>query len=277
MKEQITNSNDSITLPKWLDKLIYEDFGASYETQNRDLVVLHWNREQILKYLGTYFPRSFAEAYIIFRNFFATHRNTYAGTTELSLFDFGCGTGGELVGFIVAVAAELPDVNKIVIDTLDGNPHALRCLEKILPTVKMQTGITLQLNIKPITIDDYYDLKQVEQILNEEYDFIITFKAICEFVTMQQFDEQNPYEHFLKTFLPRLSLNGIICIVDITTRNKVANEWLPNMMDKGAKSCINANLVCKNENYNVSYFVSHSRKSSDVSKVTWRMYKYGEL
>jgi len=221
------------------------------------------------------FPRSFAEAYIIFRKFLSVRNHVYEDEKELSVFDFGCGTGGELAGFMMAVADVLPQVKKITIHALDGNHHALRFLEVILQTVSKRTGITLTTRIQPVSIDDYYDLKIIKNIAGQNFDFIITFKAICEFVTKKQFFTQNPYEYFLNTFLPKLGLNGVICIADISTRNRIANEWLPKMIDRGALSCVNAHLLDKNDYYNVSCTVNHSRKFNDLSKITWRIYKYG--
>ena len=47
-----------VRLPLWLDDLIYKDIKANHQPCRRDMVVLHWDKARILKYLGTYFPRS---------------------------------------------------------------------------------------------------------------------------------------------------------------------------------------------------------------------------
>ena len=92
-----------ITLPKWLDDLLFNKLSASYCRKNKDLVVLDWGHKDILEYLGTYFPRSFAESYCIFSKYLNDNRQKCLDNAELSVFDFGCGTGGELSGFIIAV------------------------------------------------------------------------------------------------------------------------------------------------------------------------------
>lgn len=58
-------------LPDWLHDFIYNVMGGSYEPdkaafQNN----LFSDEEKNRKYLGTYFPRSFAESYCIFCNLF---------------------------------------------------------------------------------------------------------------------------------------------------------------------------------------------------------------
>ena len=58
--------NKSVILPIWLDKIIFDDFEAVYEPRPMEVV---YNPDQpyefIKLYLGTYFPRSFAEVYSI--------------------------------------------------------------------------------------------------------------------------------------------------------------------------------------------------------------------
>lgn len=58
--------NKSVILPEWLNNIIFDDFKAVYEPRPKEVV---YNPDQpyefIKLYLGTYFPRSFAEAYSI--------------------------------------------------------------------------------------------------------------------------------------------------------------------------------------------------------------------
>ena len=85
--------HDKVILPKWLDDLIYKQLGAKYCRSNSDMTVIDWDKNDVLNYLGTYFPRSYAESYCIFSDYFKTHSEQFAGKEEISIFDFGCGTG----------------------------------------------------------------------------------------------------------------------------------------------------------------------------------------
>ena len=201
--------NKSVILPKWLDDLIFGILSAQYSKKNKDLVVLEWEKEEILCYLGTYFPRSFAESYHIFSTYFFKYKSQYQDKTTISLFDFGCGTGGELIGFIVAISEILPNIKVIELRALDGNVHELRYLEIILKETASITGVLIESRLMPIVIEDFYDMKVVTDVIAQKYDFVISFKAICEFVTKKQFAERNPYEHIINTFLPKLSDGGI--------------------------------------------------------------------
>ncbi len=75
--------NKSVILPKWLDNLIFGILSAQYSKKNKDLVVLEWEKDEVLCYLGTYFPRSFAESYRIFSTFFLS-TNVNIKTRSLS-------------------------------------------------------------------------------------------------------------------------------------------------------------------------------------------------
>lgn len=264
--------NKAVMLPKWLDDLIFGILSAKYSKKNKDLVVLEWEKDEVLCYLGTYFPRSFAESYHIFSNYFFKYKCQYQDKASISLFDFGCGTGGELIGFIVAISEILPNIKVIELRALDGNVHELRYLEIILKEVASITGIQIESRLMPIVIEDFYDMKVVTDVITQKYDFVISFKAICEFVTKKQFEERNPYEHVINTFLPKLSDEGIVCIADITTYNDVSNEWLAKMLDKASDACDVA-ILERNQGYNEEFIVSHSLKKYDRSKIAWRLYK----
>lgn len=261
-----------VVLPIWLDSLIFENLSAIYCRQNKDMVVLNWSLDDIKKYLGTYFPRSYAEAFCIFSNFFSKEKNVYENCQELSIFDFGCGTGGELIGFIMAVTKQLPNIKKFKIRALDGNTYALRLLECILEKTAKVLCLDIESNLMPLIIDDFYDMQVVDQIIKQSYDFIISFKAICEFVTKQQFEQQNPYEHIINVFMSKLSSKGVICLADITSFNAVSQDWLPVMLDNASKAC-NIDIIYRNSGFNEDYHITHTHHKNDTSKIAWRIYK----
>lgn len=274
--ESTTIIERRIVLPKWLDSFIFDDLSACYCRKNKDMVVLEWNKDEIKKYLGTYFPRSYAESFCIFSNYLSKESRVYKNCQELSIFDFGCGTGGELIGFIMAVVKHLPNIKKIVIRALDGNTYALRDLECILEKTSQVLHLDIESYLIPFIIDDFYDMKMVDNIITQSYDFIISFKAICEFVTKQQFEQQNPYEHIINIFMSKLSSKGVICLADITSFNAVSQDWLPTMLDNASKAC-NVDILYRNEGFNEDYHISHTHHKNDMSKIAWRIYKNNKM
>lgn len=111
--------HNSLKLPEWLDNLIYEEIGANYNCINKNMVVLGWDMNEILSYLGTYFPRSFTESYFIFKKNAFLQKEYLENKKFISIFDFGCGTGGELVGLVLAIKEKYPTVDTIKIKALD--------------------------------------------------------------------------------------------------------------------------------------------------------------
>lgn len=259
-------------LPQWLDDLIYNELNGKYQPCNSEMTVIDWDKSDILNYLGTYFPRSYAESYCIFNNFFEKSPYFFSNKEELSIFDFGSGTGGEIIGLITIVEKYFSNIEKINVTAFDGNAHALRLYENIINKYCERTQTKINNNVVPITIDDFYDLTILESVLQKKYDIFISFKAICEFVTKQQFEEYNPYEHIARTFLPKLNDGGLMFLEDVTSCNKTSQEWLPKMMDVGLRN-IECEIIERNEGFNQTYYITHSKKNNDISKVAWRMIK----
>lgn len=235
------------------------------------MTVIDWDKSKVLNYLGTYFPRSYVEARSIISPDVLKSLNV---KEEISILDFGCGTGGELIGLLSNIDAYLPSAKIVNIIAIDGNHHALRLFEKVLNEFKKRSRLVINCNVAPIIIDDFYDLSVLDEIITRSFDLIISFKAICEFVTKDQFEGTNPYKHIVDTYLPHLTPEGRLVLVDVTTYSNVSNEWLPKMMDKGLRNTEGV-IVGQNIGYNQTYSVNHSktRGCQDISKVCWRIVK----
>lgn len=258
-------------LPKWLDDLIFKELKAQYRPQYSDMTNIDDDKEKTLNYLGTYFPRSYAESYCIFSEYFKANISEYRSKEELSVFDFGSGTGGEIIGLLTVLDEQLPNLKKVRIVALDGNQDALLLYEEIIAVYQRRTRIQIESNPAHLHIN-FYKLEVLDGIMSEYFDIIITFKAICEFVTKRQFEERNAYEHLARFLLPKLARNGLLLLEDVTTYNDSTEEWLPKTMDRGL-SAIPCGVVAKNKGYNQSYYITHSHKQNDISKVAWRIIK----
>lgn len=261
---------NSVSLPRWLDEYIFNQQKANYCPSNSDMTVIDWDKNNVLNYLGTYFPRSYAESYCIFSRFFEQYPQQWKNKENISVFDFGCGTGGEIIGLIAAIDTFRPNIKLIEITALDGNHVALRIFEKIIKVYSEHTKINIKNSVVPETIEDFYDLSILDTVLTHDFDLIMSFKAICEFVSKDRFEKQNAYGHIAKTLFPKLKDSGIMLLVDVTTYNNVSQEWLPKMMDRGLTEA-NCNSIMKNEGYNQTFTISHSKHVKDISKVAWRI------
>lgn len=264
-----TLGHNHIKLPMWLDSLIYKETKATHQPCGKDMIVLNWDKARIINYLGTYFPRSFTESYCIFTKYFALKKDLYKETSTLNIFDFGCGTGGELLGLLWAIIENI-EVANINIKALDGNFNGLRILEDIIARFKVEYHVGVNLHVMPLKIDDIYDMSLVSSRIPDDNDIILIFKSICEMASLRQFEERNPYEHVLRLMLEKINSTGVICLADVSSFNEEQQEWLPKLIDKACQE-VKANVFMRNDNYNELYMVSHSRKMKDSSKLSWRL------
>ena len=65
-------------LPLWLDNLIFNELKAKYCPRNSDMTNIDDDKAKTLNYLGTYFPRSYAESYCIFCEYFKSNNPDFA-------------------------------------------------------------------------------------------------------------------------------------------------------------------------------------------------------
>ena len=259
-------------MPNWLDKLIFIDLNGNYCRSCSDMVVVDWNKNDVLTYLGTYFPRSYAESYCIFSELLKENLVNWQNKNRISIFDFCCGTGGELIGMLVAIKENLSQIKELEILALDGNQDSLRIMEEIINYYSSLVCIKIELRIAPILIYDIDDFCIIDEIISDKFDIIVSFKAICEFLTKKRFEEQNAYKSVIQVFLSKLNIDGIIFIAEITTFNKIINEWHPVALDYGINEC-NCNVIFRNEGYNQKFTVTHSLQLNDESKIAWRIIK----
>ncbi len=259
----------SVQLPQWLDNLIFDKLGGKYCRSNADMTVIDWDKNDVLNYLGTYFPRSYAESYCIFSEFFFKWPKRFANKTDLSVFDFGCGTGGEIIGFLDALR-NMQNIQNVKIYGLDGNYHALRLLENIVNEYSNKYTFKTNLDVIPIIIEDFYDFNILCSTLEKNFDVFMSFKTICEFVSKERFEHQNAYAHIVKTNISHLNDDGIMVLADVTCYNNVSQEWLPRMLDAGLVQS-DCRVILKNEGYNQTFVVGHKKKQKDISKIAWRI------
>lgn len=267
--------HNHIQLPYWLDDYIFRETKAKHEPCCKDMIVLNWDYKQIVSYLGTYFPRSFSESYCIFTKYLDLYKIQSKDTSKLNVFDFGCGTGGEILGLLCALS-EKEYRGTVNIKAFDGNHDALRILENIVDIFKEVFDMDIACNVIPVQIDDIYDMSLISDCIRQDNDIILIFKSICEMATVRQFENKNPYKHILQIMQSKLSSNGIICLADVTSFNEEQKEWLPMLIDIACKET-NSKVIMRNEGFNETFYVTHSCKRNDKSKLSWRIIKKNNL
>lgn len=272
------------TLPHWLDKKIFNNCKAIYAPEHERFEYnLDLNKKELKVYLGTYFPRSYAEMFCIVDNFM---QNNYIKTVleqnEINVLDCGCGTGGEILGLITAIGKYLPYA-RINVTAVDGNESALLLLKDVLeeyPNINVQIELTMLCQ----TLNTATDLERLAHG-KKEYQFVLCDKMVCELISNDVLPS-NAYAIMAKTLSSHLHENGFLIILDVTTKDKHTGYFYPQLMNNYINDFVRKNKTietllplscacygnCKDLCFmQQTFFVSHSHKSNDESKVCYRV------
>ena len=172
-------------LPLWLDKYLFEELGAQYAPEHtRYEYNLDLNENELKVYLGTYFPRSYAEIFCIFDNIFQNKYiyQAYKNKKDINIFDFCCGTGGELIGLLSALDKYFHDGKNINVIVCDGNEKALDYLHKIIDKAASLSRhkyrfVSIHKEIKNFDDVDKLDFPSCS------FDIELCDKVCCEFIS----------------------------------------------------------------------------------------------
>ncbi|MFW5871629.1 MAG: hypothetical protein ACOCUT_00835 [bacterium] len=286
--EKIEYLKTDTRLPTYIDDFIFNQLNAIYAPDfQRFEYNLDLTSEEIRKYLGTYFPRSYAESFCIFDNLFQNigYQKTVADTKTLNILSVGSGTGGDIIGLITAIEKYFPIISEINIFAIDGNNEALIILEQIVDSVQNQSSKKINLKTKQAIFSSISDFL-IENEFNQNFDFILTFKFVCEIISIGKGKLDNSYYDFVMKFLPLLSENGMCLLLDVTTKPK-HTTYNPILMNKQVNQAIRelqkySSLIptpcsvhgefCFCECFHQKTFtVTHSKHSNDKSRVAYRL------
>ena len=270
-------------LSAWLDNYIFGSLNAEYAPDfQRFEYNLNLSHEDNLKYLGTYFPRSYAETFCIFDNIFTNDviKSKYALKTETSILSVGCGTGGDIMGLLTIINKHFASIRRINVVAVDGNEDALNILSQIIEQANRQFHKEVVLFTRQVVFDRINAID-----INSSFDFIITSKLINEIINKGKGCMDNSYYDFAQAFLPMLKEEGFMLILDVTTKVG-ASEFCPILLNRQVNQFVYEHpdfvsiipIPCANkDNCQVQCFsqkeftVSHSRFANDKSRVAYRI------
>lgn len=290
--EQMDSREYKTNLPKWLNDLIFDQLGASYSPgDTRYQYTRDLKPDEVKVYLGTYFPRSYCEAFCIAENLF---RNTcyrsfwndkLSPDTEINILDIGCGSGGEIIGLLDALRCLYPSF-RINIYAFDGNQASLNCMKLIAGSYKARfnPGINGVAKFQGIDSEpDFLSMANDENVRNTMFDFILCCKTCSELMDKKVIT--SPFQRVAETFSGLLTCIGLMLIIDVTLKSG-DDVWLPYAMNGELNSfarsqnafstlipkpCGKHPQCCCNCYTKQIFNVSHSKASCDTSKVCYRV------
>lgn len=276
-------------LPQWLDNYIYNDLGAKYSPDfERYDYNLNLKESEVKVYLGTYFPRSYAESYCIVNDLLQNKKYlaTLNKKTSISILDIGSGTGGNLIGLIYAFKRNICRAIKFEVIVIDGNEQSLKTLKTIVEALAINLHIKIDLTIINSTFNSISEIENViEKLPNKKFDWVLSFKMVCEII-QKGIENLNSYFDLLKICSTKISESGLILLLDVTKKLSTTN-YLPLLLNNQTNNFLQKNqqfktlspiccgvygLHCKYDCfYQQTFRVSHKEKTQDVSKVAYRI------
>ena len=272
-------------IPHWLDLALFNHLGAIYSPEHKKFEYnLDTDSEDIKVYLGTYFPRSYAESFCIFDDLFKSRRylEVLKQLPEINILDFGCGTGGELIGLVVSLSKHLPEYKTINIIAIDGNHEAITALKELVDVLSSNVRHNISLSCVEKTIQSKNDI-QISDL--PTCHFILNSKMACELIS-RRIIEGNCYYTIVESLSKLLAEEGLFYMLDVTTKDEHSNLFYPQLMTQGLNRFVSCHkdyatllpLACNNWRdcreacfMQQTFNVSHSRKSGDESRVCYRI------
>jgi hypothetical protein len=284
----------SVVLPEWLDQRIFVKMGCNYTpsgtakefNRNLDLPLI-----RIMQYIGTYLPRSYAEANSIFNDLFSNKaiRKAYSKRKKLKALCIGSGTGGDTLGFLDAITQNFPSVTSVQIIAFEGNTDAISISAALVEEAKSHLNYDVDFKIVNHVFKGFYNAETEldGHYIVSGYDFVFTSKMINELISSTKEGTSNSYGDFTRTFLPLLKDTGLLMILDITSKPEPVDIFAPQLMNNQVNKelremsgfqtilpipCGQHEELCDRNCFTQkNYYVSHSQKQLDKSKVCFRV------
>ena len=270
-------------LSSWLDNFIFNTLHAEYAPDYQKFEYnLNLKHEDNLKYLGTYFPRSYAETFCIFDNLFSNEavKSKYATIKEVNVLSVGCGTGGDIIGLLTIINKHFASIKKVEVVAVDGNIDALNILSQIIQQFNLKFRKKVILITKQIVFDEITTIGT-----KYSFDFIITSKMINEIIKKGNGRFDNSYYDFANIYSSMLKYYGIIMILDVTSKDGMP-EYCPILLNKQINQFVhhhpdyvsiipipcaekaNCQELCFSQK---EFSVTHSQFVNDKSRVAYRI------
>jgi len=219
-----SGGNVPFVLPERLQNFIAQEVGWNYSRKGDDYNVTE--KVPLIDYMGTYFPRSFAEAYFFCAVMLqkASIAETLLDRSSISIVDIGSGTGANILGVCWAIrdycllwGSRFPPVYT---SSVDKSAEALEIQSRLIRTL-FQHRVT----IEPLLLDHTSGTEFMNDLTerlsdNGPLDIIMCWKSICEFYRSEADYVRNRgmYAKLLKLADIYLKSSGFLGICDVTDR-----------------------------------------------------------
>ena len=227
---------DTVFVPDWLQSVIYDNLRAVYAPDYKKYETnLNLSDDELLVYLGTYFPRSYGESFSIWDSLFSRcDYNSLFAKESISILGLGVGTGGDIIG-LLDVIHKYGLCSKVQVYAIDGNKKALSIFKHLVATLASRYNISIKVECYESAVDEGFSLPDIDFT----FDVITTSKFVNEIVKIIN----EPYYKMLEYSYPKLAQRGLMLISDVTTL--VGDTFIPVRMNAEVNKFIRRHKACK--------------------------------
>jgi hypothetical protein len=180
-------------------------------------------------------------------------------------------------------------VTTVQIIAIEGNTDASSISAALIEEAKEHLGFEVDLKVVNHVFENFdnAEAELAEYYDASKYDFVMTSKMINELISTVSEGTLNAYSGFVSAFSPLLKDAGLLLMLDITSKPELIDAFVPQLMNiqvneelrkkTGFKTilpvpCGQYEELCQRNCFTQkNYYVSHSQKSRDKSKVCFRV------
>lgn len=227
---------DAVFVPDWLQSVIYDNLHAVYAPDHKKYETnLSLSDDELLVYLGTYFPRSYGESFSIWDSLFSRCNYSHFFAKEsISVLGLGVGTGGDIIG-LLDIIHKYGLCSKVQVYAIDGNKKALSIFQHLVAVLASRYNMSIKVECYESTVDGGLSLPDI----GTSFDVITTSKFVNEIVNILN----EPYYKILEYSYPKLAQHGLMLISDVTTL--VEDTFIPVRMNAEVNKFVRRHKACK--------------------------------
>lgn len=147
---------------------------------------------------------------------------------KLNICSVGTGTGGDLLGLILAIAKRIEPLPPLQVVSIEGNSAAHGVAKRIISAASEKLNISLDANFidhEFVAPDPFSVVGDILPAHSCPFHFVVNSKMLNELDKREI--SPNPYFEFVDAFCNVLDQLGTILILDITSKNGAGETWTP--------------------------------------------------
>ncbi len=221
----------SLTTPVWLSyelvDFLYKGLRAIFERRQDVAQSYRWKTErQIRTYLGTYWPKTFAEVFAVFSSYIkmGDFVNKFEEKDKISILDLGGNSLPASIALLFVLKKAGVSLKKVEIFVLDRNLQPVKYGKQILNRFFKDIQIKIY-----ITEKDFNSFFTRHFSLQKNFDFILCSKMGNELYSQ---GNVSCYKQIISYAEKRLNKNGVFYLSDVTMPiNSYSKTFFPMVMN----------------------------------------------